>query len=155
MVTPYQACLTLLAVCTLSFASYLLLRYWRPDRATLYEVTLSHHLVSITAAIALAVGVTGVLIHFVDPHNAFDINQISFGDVARGTLNSFYRMVLAFILSLIVSIPLALFMAKRLCANAFSCRSRTFCSRFRCWRSFRSWRPSSWLTTPSSRRLPS
>ena len=72
-VTPYQARLTLLAVCTLSFASYLLSRYWRPDRATLYEVTLSHHLVSITAAIALAVGVTGVLIHFVDPHNAFDM----------------------------------------------------------------------------------
>jgi uncharacterized membrane protein (DUF4010 family) len=31
-VTPYQVWLALLAICTLSYASYLLLRYWAPDQ---------------------------------------------------------------------------------------------------------------------------
>jgi NitT/TauT family transport system permease protein len=86
-------------------------RYPHHHHHPLYEVTLSHHLVSIAVAIALAVGLTALLVHFVHPHNSFDINQISFADVVLGTLNTFYRMALAFIFSLIVSIPLAIFMA--------------------------------------------
>jgi hypothetical protein len=86
-------------------------RYPHHHHKPLYEVTLSGHLVSIAAAIGLAIGLTALLVHFVHPHNSFDINRISFGDISRGTLNTLYRMALAFILSLIVSVPLALFMA--------------------------------------------
>jgi ABC-type anion transport system duplicated permease subunit len=68
-------------------------------------------LVSIAVAAGLTIGFAALLVHFVYPHNAFDISRISFSDIARGTLNTFYRMALAFILSLIVSIPVALFMA--------------------------------------------
>jgi uncharacterized membrane protein (DUF4010 family) len=39
-VTPYQAWLALLAVCTLSYASYLLLRYWAPKQGDLLTAIL-------------------------------------------------------------------------------------------------------------------
>jgi NitT/TauT family transport system permease protein len=86
-------------------------RYPRIPHKPLYEVSLPHHLISIAVAIGLAVGLAALLAHFAYPHNTFDINRISFGDIALGTLNTFYRMALAFILSLIVSVPLALFIA--------------------------------------------
>lgn len=86
-------------------------RYPHHHHKSLYEVTFSHHLGSIAATIGLAIGLTAPLVHFVHPHNSFDINRISFGDIALATLNTFCRMALSFILSLIVSVPLALFMA--------------------------------------------
>jgi len=86
-------------------------RYPHYHHKPLYETTLSHYLVSIAVATGLAMGLTALLVHFVHPHNSFDINRISFGVILQGTLNTFYRMALAFILSLIVSVPLALFIA--------------------------------------------
>jgi len=86
-------------------------RYPHHHHKPLYETTLSRHLISIAAAIGVAIGLTALLIHFVYPHNSFDISRISFSDISRGTLNTFYRMALAFILALIVAVPLALFMA--------------------------------------------
>jgi len=77
----------------------------------LYETTLSRYLVSIAAATGLAIGLAALLVHFAYPHNSFDINRISFRVILLGTINTFYRMALAFILSLVVSVPLALFMA--------------------------------------------
>jgi hypothetical protein len=76
-------------------------RYPHIPRKPLYEVSLPHHL----ASIATSIGLAALLDHFAYPHNTFDINRISFGDIALGTLNTFYRMALAFILSLIVSVP--------------------------------------------------
>ena len=86
-------------------------RYPHHHHKPLYETTLSHHLLSIAVATGLTIGFAALLVHFVHPHNAFDISRVSFGDISRGTLNTFYRMALAFILSLAVSVPLALFMA--------------------------------------------
>jgi len=80
-------------------------------RKPLYEVSLSHHLVSIAVAVGIAIGLAAVLIHFAFPENSFDINKISFRVIALGTLNTFYRMAFAFVLALIVSIPLALLIA--------------------------------------------
>lgn len=77
----------------------------------LYEVTIAHHLFSIAATIGLAIGVTAMLAHFAHPDNAFNIKQVSWSDIALATLNSFSRMGLAFCFSLIVALPLALFMA--------------------------------------------
>lgn len=76
-----------------------------------YQTTLGRHLVSIVIVIALAIVITVLVIHFVSPRNAFDINRISIGDILAGTANTFYRMFFAYILSLGVSIPLALFIA--------------------------------------------
>lgn len=78
----------------------------------LYQVTLGHHLVSILIVIALAILITVLLLHFANPRNSFDINRISAGDILTGTVNTFYRMLLAYIVSLAASIPLALFVAR-------------------------------------------
>ena len=49
--------------------------------------------------------------HFVNPHNAFDIQRISIEDIAIATLNTFLRMFVAYVVSLIVAVPLALAIA--------------------------------------------
>ncbi len=86
-------------------------RYPHHHHKPLYQVSLSHHLVSIAVAVGLSISLAALLIHFAYPRNSFDINRISFADIALGTLNTFYRMAFAFILSLIVAIPLSLFIS--------------------------------------------
>lgn len=86
-------------------------RYPHPRHRPLYETTLSRHLVSVVIAIGLAIGLAALFIHFAYPRNGFDINRISIADIAIGALNTFYRMAFAFALSLVVAIPLALFIS--------------------------------------------
>jgi len=74
----------------------------------LYQTTLGHHLVSIGIALALVVVITLLLLHFANPRNSFDINRISVGDILAATINTFFRMFVAYIASLLVSVPLAL-----------------------------------------------
>lgn len=88
-----------------------LTRYPHYHHKPIYQVTLQSHLASLAIAIGVAIGLAALLAHFVHPHNSFDINRISLGDIVVGTLNSFFRMMFAFILSLVVSIPLAILMA--------------------------------------------
>ena len=75
----------------------------------LYQTTLGHNLVSTAIVIALVVLTTVLIIHFANPKNSFDINRISVGDIVAATVNTFFRMFLAYVVSLVVSIPLALF----------------------------------------------
>jgi hypothetical protein len=77
----------------------------------LYQTTLGRHLVSIGIVVALAIVMTVLLIHFANPRNSFDIHRISVGDILAATANTFYRMFFAYIVSLTVSIPLALLIA--------------------------------------------
>jgi NitT/TauT family transport system permease protein len=74
----------------------------------LYETTLSRNLVSIAIALAVAVSAAVLLAHFAHPQNSFDVNRISVKVIAIGALNTFDRMALAFIVSLIFAVPLAL-----------------------------------------------
>ncbi len=83
----------------------------RHHHKPLYEVSLPHHLVSIVIAVGIAIGVTALLIHFIRPNNVFDINRISLREVVLGMFNTLYRMAAAFILALVLSIPVALFIA--------------------------------------------
>jgi uncharacterized membrane protein (DUF4010 family) len=53
-VTPYQAWLALLAVCTLSYASYLLLRYWAPKQGDLLTAILGGLYSSTATTVVLA-----------------------------------------------------------------------------------------------------
>jgi uncharacterized membrane protein (DUF4010 family) len=53
-VTPYQAWLALLAVCTLSYASYLLLRYWAPRQGDLLTAILGGLYSSTATTVVLA-----------------------------------------------------------------------------------------------------
>ncbi|MBV8198544.1 MAG: ABC transporter permease subunit [Candidatus Eremiobacteraeota bacterium] len=73
-----------------------------------YSATLAHRVASIGIAIALVVSITLLALHFANPRNTFDISHVSFGDIAVATLNTFLRMFVAYVASLVVSIPLAL-----------------------------------------------
>jgi uncharacterized membrane protein (DUF4010 family) len=53
-VTPYQAWLALLAVCTLSYASYLLQRYWAPNRSAFVTAILGGIYSSTATTVVLA-----------------------------------------------------------------------------------------------------
>ncbi len=88
------------------------IRRYHPRRPhILYQTTLGHHIVSIGIVIAIAIILTITAFHFVNPRNTFDINLISFGDILTATVNTFYRMFLAYIVSLTIAIPIALFIA--------------------------------------------
>lgn len=73
-----------------------------------YQATLAHHLVSIAIVVAIAVLLTVLVLHVVNPKNAFDINRISFGDILIAMLNTFIRMFLAYVISLVLAVPLSL-----------------------------------------------
>ncbi len=77
----------------------------------LYETTLAHHLASLAAAIVVAFVLTIVLLHFANSKNTFDINRVSFADVVAATMNTFLRMLLAYVASLVVAVPLGLLIA--------------------------------------------
>jgi len=82
-----------------------------PRPRPLYETTLLRRLGSIAVAVGVALGFAALLAHFVHPQNAFDINRISAREIAVASLNTFDRMLFAFVFSLIAAVPLALVMA--------------------------------------------
>jgi NitT/TauT family transport system permease protein len=86
-------------------------RYPHHPQKPLYVTTLSGHLVAILAVTGGAVALAAVVVHFVRPDTAFDVNRVSVGDIALATFDTLCRMALSYVLSLIVSVPLALFMA--------------------------------------------
>jgi NitT/TauT family transport system permease protein len=86
-------------------------RYPHHRHKPLYDIPLSHHLISGLVALGIALSCTTLLLHFVYPQNAFDINRIAFREIALGALNTLCRLALAFFLALVVAVPLALFIA--------------------------------------------
>jgi uncharacterized PurR-regulated membrane protein YhhQ (DUF165 family) len=87
------------------------LRRYRHRPHILYQTTLRRHLVSISIVIALVAVLTVLVLHFANPRNSFDIHQISVRDILAATANTFYRMFLAYIVSLAISVPLSLLIA--------------------------------------------
>ena len=83
--------------------------YLHYHHKVLYETTLVRHLISIVVTISMLTSIFALLLHFSHTHNSFDINSISLADVMQGSVNTLYRMSLAFILSLLVALPIALF----------------------------------------------
>ncbi len=73
-----------------------------------YQTTLGRYLFSIGVVAALVAIVTGLLLHFANPRNTFDITRISFGDIFAATANTFFRMLVAYAASVVVAVPLAL-----------------------------------------------
>jgi NitT/TauT family transport system permease protein len=86
-------------------------RYPHARFHVLYETTPLHHAVSIGLAIGMAVAFVTLLAHFAHPHNAFDINRVSIGVIVSATINTSFRMLLAYVFSLVISVPLALLIA--------------------------------------------
>lgn len=86
-------------------------RRYRRHPHLLYETPLWRHLTAVVVVVALAATMAIVLLHFANPRNTFDINKISMSDILVGTVNTFFRMAVAYAVSLLVSIPLALVIA--------------------------------------------
>jgi len=78
----------------------------------LYQTSLGHRFASIGIVVAATILLTLLVYHFVHPRNTFDIHKISAGDVIEATGNTFYRMFLAYIISVVVAIPAALMIAR-------------------------------------------
>jgi NitT/TauT family transport system permease protein len=77
----------------------------------LYETTLAHHLASLLVVVLCTFLISILLLHFANPKNTFDITRISLSDVFAATMNTFFRMLVAYIAALGVSIPLGLLIA--------------------------------------------
>ena len=87
------------------------MRYPANRRAKLVTVKLAYRLASIAVAVAIAFTLTLVLFHFANSHNVFDINRVSISVLLVATVNTFFRMFVAYAVSLVVAVPLALFVA--------------------------------------------
>ncbi len=74
-----------------------------------YRTTIQRHLITIIFVAACSVAFGFLALHFAYPHNAFNINNVSFGIILLATLNSFTRLLVAYFCAVIISIPLALF----------------------------------------------
>lgn len=75
---------------------------------TLQRISLRHHLASVVAVIGLSTAITLLALHFAAPKHPFDINAISLSDVIAASRNTFYRMLVAYGIAVIVAIPMAL-----------------------------------------------
>jgi NitT/TauT family transport system permease protein len=78
----------------------------------LYQSTPGHQLASIAVGTALVVLVTLLVLHFANPRNTFDIARISAPDVLTAATNTFFRMFLAYVVALVLSLPLALVISR-------------------------------------------
>ncbi len=74
-----------------------------------YQTTIKRHLASIATVTIAIIILFFILIHFASPKNTFDINQISANDIFIASVNTVVRLLVAYIFSLLFSIPLALF----------------------------------------------
>ncbi len=74
-----------------------------------YRTTIKRHLATIgIVAISFAVLIL-LAFHFANPQNAFNINQVSASVIFVATVNTFLRLFVAYIFSVLISVPLALF----------------------------------------------
>ncbi len=73
-----------------------------------YQTTFKRHLASIATITLVIVIFIAFLIHFASLRNTFDINQISLTDIFIASTNTLVRLLVAYLFSLLFSIPLAL-----------------------------------------------
>lgn len=73
-----------------------------------YETTIRHHLTAVGAATLVIIVIAFLVLHFANPQNAFDVNQISVITVLTATFNTVLRLFVAYVFSVLVAVPLAL-----------------------------------------------
>lgn len=78
----------------------------------LYETTIAHHLAAIGIVLAACGAVVILGLHFANPKDAFNIQDVSPMDVATAAANTFFRMFLAYLIALVASVPLAIVIAR-------------------------------------------
>lgn len=74
-----------------------------------YKTSLQRHFTSLIFVITLLILLILSAIHFVSPHSITDIRQVSFVDIALATINTLSRLTVAYAISMVLSIPLAIF----------------------------------------------
>jgi NitT/TauT family transport system permease protein len=77
-----------------------------------WRLSIGRHLAATVVVILLAIVVSLMVVHFARPNNTFDITRISMRQVLTAALNTFSRMLLAYMLSLATAVPLALFIGR-------------------------------------------
>jgi NitT/TauT family transport system permease protein len=88
------------------------LRYAHRRPHVLYETSAKHQLLTILI-VTLSVGLlTLMVLHFANPRNSFEITKISGFDIFTAATNTFLRMVMAYAFALVLSVPLALLIAR-------------------------------------------
>ena len=85
----------------------------------LYRIATPYYLVSVLVAIAIVFTLTMLMLHAANRNTAFTIDRMSFRDLLAAAANTIVRMLLAYVASLAVSIPLALFIGSRPLAQRF------------------------------------
>jgi NitT/TauT family transport system permease protein len=78
----------------------------------LYETSSRHQVASIAVVTLSLVLITFLVLHFANPHNAFDVKQISASDVLTATGNTCFRMLFAYVIALVLSLPIALLIGR-------------------------------------------
>lgn len=73
-----------------------------------YETSIKRHLTTIFAVIFIFIVLISLILHFINPNNSFNLNQISPQVILTAAINTFLRLFVAYIFSVIVSIPMAL-----------------------------------------------
>ncbi|MBV8149307.1 MAG: ABC transporter permease subunit [Candidatus Eremiobacteraeota bacterium] len=85
---------------------HILANYMR--RRVLAQTASSQYFIAIAVVVGVAIVLSVVLIHFANPKNSFDLTRVSPGEILIAATNTFSRMLAAYVVSLIVAIPLAL-----------------------------------------------
>jgi ABC-type proline/glycine betaine transport system permease subunit len=74
-----------------------------------YRTTIKRHLATIVFVASAFAIIALLVLHFANPENSFNITQVSAGVIFTATINTLFRLFAAYVLAVIVSIPLALF----------------------------------------------
>jgi NitT/TauT family transport system permease protein len=77
-----------------------------------WHLSIGRYLAATVVVIILAIVISLMVVHFARPNNTFDINRVSMRQVFAAAFNTFSRMLLAYIFSLVTAVPLALLIAR-------------------------------------------
>lgn len=73
-----------------------------------YKTSIKRHITSVFTVILIFIVIIPLVLHFVNPNNSFNLNQISALVILTAAMNTFLRLFVAYIFSVIFAVPLAL-----------------------------------------------
>jgi NitT/TauT family transport system permease protein len=74
-----------------------------------YKTTIQRHLTTIGIVTIAFIVLTLLALHFANPQNTFNINQVSGRIIFIASINTLLRLFVAYIFAVLISVPLALF----------------------------------------------
>src|SRR5258705_8278841 len=77
-----------------------------------YQTSLRRHFTSLAVVTFLVILGLSAIVHSFSPQTGIDLNQISISLIGMAILNTFYRLAVAYVISLLVAITLVLLITK-------------------------------------------